>query len=205
MTVPALSRSAKGALVRVTGSPGMRALCFQYNPETLRRTFEPQMLGGSNEARAQTVRYAAAATQTISVECHFSVEHPAGMTALAGQVDVTPQLAALELMAYPSLGDVASAQSALDLGAIEVVPPAADPLLFVWGRQTSLPVQLTSVAVLEEVFDAELRPVRATVSLAMRVLTYSDVDPDAFAYGRFTTWQAGMEKLADGAFTSYAG
>lgn len=204
MTAPTLSRSVKGSLVQVTGSQ-MRALYFQYNPETLRRTFEPQMLGGTNEARAQTVRYAAAATQTISVECHFSVEHPAGRAAMAGQVDVTPQLAALELMAYPSLGDLASAQAALDSGAIEVVPPPAYPLLFVWGPQTSLPVQLTSVAVVEEFFDAALRPVRATVSLAMRVLTYSDVDRDAFAYGIFTTWQHGMETLAEGALTRYVG
>lgn len=198
--------SAKGALVRVAHSDGAKkALTFQYNPGTLRRTFEPRMLGGTSDTRGQAVRYAGAATQTISVECQFSAVDAVGSAGIAGQYGVMPQVAALELMAFPSVADVDSAEGLLSSGGIEVVPPPADAVLFVWGKQSVLPVQLTSVTVMEEFFDSDLWPIRATVEVSMRALTYSDVDPSSLAHRQFRSWQSSMETLAGYALGGYSG
>ena len=47
--------------------------------------------------------------------------------------------------------------------------------LFVWGPQRVLPVRLTELSVTEEAFDPQLNPIRAKVSLGLRVLTYNDL------------------------------
>ena len=47
--------------------------------------------------------------------------------------------------------------------------------LFVFGQNRVLPVRLTDFSVTEEAFDPNLNPIRAKVSLGMRVLTVDDV------------------------------
>lgn len=203
MTAPgAQAPVARGALVTVS-STGMRcSVAFQYNPATLQRAFEPQTAGGALDARTQAVRFAAAATQTITVECHLTSlhgRHPAGPS----EQGVVPQLAALEMLLYPSTAQVETARDLLEQGAVQILPPLADTALFVWG-QNVLPVRLTAASVLEEMFDASLVPIQATVSLTMRVLTYSDVDPANLAFQQFLGWQQSMEDAAKPA-TTYAG
>src|SRR3712207_8552610 len=48
-----------------------------------------------------------------------------------------------------------------------------------WSKQRILPVRLTDFSVTEEAFDPALNPIRAKVSLGMRVLT---VDDPGFAH-----------------------
>jgi hypothetical protein len=47
--------------------------------------------------------------------------------------------------------------------------------LFVWSQQRVLPMRLTDFSITEEAFDANLNPVRAKVSIGMRVLTVNDL------------------------------
>jgi hypothetical protein len=47
--------------------------------------------------------------------------------------------------------------------------------LFVWSAQRILPVRLTDVGITEEAFDPALNPIRAKVSLGMRVLSVDDL------------------------------
>ena len=203
MTAPAdAMRTASGALVTVSSTGVKTALPFQYNPETLRRTFEPNTAGGAPEARTQAVRFAAAAAQTISVDCRLSTLH--GGVPDPATNGLIPQLAALEMLVYPSTDSVQAARQLMTQGALEILPPVADGLLFVWG-QNAVPVRLTSVSVVEELFDYDLNPIQATVSLTMRVLTYSDVDPTNPAYQQFFQWQQGMELLAKGATLASGG
>ena len=51
--------------------------------------------------------------------------------------------------------------------------------LFVWSKSRIVPVRLTEFSVTEEAFDAELNPIRAKVSLGMRVLSVDDLGFDA--------------------------
>ena len=47
--------------------------------------------------------------------------------------------------------------------------------MFVWSADRIVPVRVTDLSVTEEAFDPTLNPLRAKVSLGMRVLTVNDV------------------------------
>jgi hypothetical protein len=59
-------------------------------------------------------------------------------------------------------------------GVLEILPMEAPMTLLVWGIKRVLPVQLTSFRILEEAYDVKLNPIRAKVTLGMRVLNYDD-------------------------------
>jgi hypothetical protein len=61
------------------------------------------------------------------------------------------------------------------LGTIEIIPAEAPLTLFVWSAQRVLPVRITELSVTEEAFDPALNPIRAKVTLGMRVLTVDDL------------------------------
>src|SRR5581483_7941947 len=148
---------------------------FQYNPETVRRTIEPNLVGGKPGTRSQTVRFAGAAAETLTLDCRFSSSGgtDSGDTTIAAN-GIAPTLAALSLLAYPAVSDVLAAQSALGQGRVDVIPPAADELLLVFGSRVA-PCQIESFSVTEELYDNELVPVLATVTMTLRLVTYSDV------------------------------
>ncbi|HEX6229563.1 MAG TPA: hypothetical protein VFZ41_08915, partial [Solirubrobacterales bacterium] len=100
----------------------------------------------------------------------LAVEDP-----LAQEMGIHPQLAALEMLLYPKSAQVIANTVLLALGTIEVVPPSSPLTLFVWGPKRVLPVRLTEFSVTEEAHDPALNPIRAKVSLGMRVLSYSDL------------------------------
>jgi hypothetical protein len=60
-------------------------------------------------------------------------------------------------------------------GTLEIIPPEAPLVLFVWGRGRVVPVRVAEFSITEESFDAQLNPVRAKVSLGLRVLSTDDV------------------------------
>ena len=53
--------------------------------------------------------------------------------------------------------------------------------LFIWSKNRIMPVRLTDFSITEEAFDPNLNPIRAKVSLGMRVLSVNDVGFDAKA------------------------
>lgn len=189
-----------GAIVAVAADGSKRSLAFQYNPDTLRRTIEPNTVGGRPGSRSRAVRFAGAPTETFTIDCRFSAVDAIA----AGNVGdgIAPQLAALAVLVYPSSADVLQAQSMLDAGTVEVVPALADQLLFVWGAARVIPVQLTSATIVEELYDSDLVPVLATVTLTLRAVSYSDVDETNAAYSEFITYQRDLERLAESAFTT---
>jgi hypothetical protein len=181
---------------------GVRAsLTFQFNPESVRRTFQPNVVGGGTGARSAAVRFAAAATEVIAVQCFLSSLSAPG----AAPYGVAPQLAALTTLLNPPTSEVVQAEQLLAAGTIEVVPPLAPLLLFVWGGRPAVPVQLTGVEVTEQLFDPGLWPVSATADLTMRALTYSDVAATAPAFAQSLVSQQALERLAATAFTPGGG
>jgi hypothetical protein len=61
------------------------------------------------------------------------------------------------------------------LGLLEIVPPEAPLTLFVWGPSRVVPVRITDLSVEEEAYDPFLNPIRAKVTVGMRVLNYHDL------------------------------
>ena len=59
-----------------------------------------------------------------------------------------------------------------------------------------LPVRVTDMSITEESYDAELNPVRARVSLGLRVLTYNDLSVLNPGYAIFLAHQVVKETMA---------
>jgi hypothetical protein len=188
----------KGALLVIDPvRGGRRTIVFQYNPEKLTRTLTPQVSGGDTDQRSQGLRYTAAAQEAITLEVSIDAvdQLEAGRGPALAQ-GIHPQLATLELLLYPPSSRVQETTNLLSFGTIEVTPYAVPLTLLVWGKNRTLPVRLTSYSVVEEFFDGSLNPIQATVSLGLRAITYSDVDPSHPAYTYFLAYQQNRERMA---------
>ena len=192
------AKTLKGALVSVSGSGAVNMITFQYNPATLKRTVQPQMVGGDENDRSEAIRFTGAPVQVIQVEIELDATDQLDKgDPTAVQSGISPQLSALELLAYPDLDQVNQNQSLLESGIIEMAPLTAPRILFVWGPNRVLPVRINNYTITEEVFDANLNPIQAAVSLSMRVLNYSDLTSDNKEYHQFMVYQQNMITLAN--------
>jgi hypothetical protein len=200
-TQPRGPRLARGALVTTTQS-GARStvIPFQYNPASLSRSLQPQYFGADETARTQAVRFAYPAVQTIGLDVDIDaadlLEAGDGSTVRLG---IHPQLAALELLVYPALADVQLANGLIGTGTIEIGPALAPPTFFVWGPRRVLPVRVESFTVDEQLFDPSLNPIRASVNLQLRVLSYADLDAASPGYAVYMTYQTTLQGLAQSA------
>ena len=83
------------------------------------------------------------------------------------------------------------------LGTLEIIPAEAPLAVFVWGRSRVVPVRVTEFSITEEAFDTELNPIRAKVSLGLRVLNINDVGfTDRTAGTLFMAYLREKERLA---------
>ncbi len=197
-TFPASPRLLKGAIVSVgLTNPLPSVVVFQYNPDTLTRSLEPQMAGGGADGRAEALRFKGAPVESISLDAEIDatdqLETGAGPAVSLG---IYPQLSALEVLTYPSSATVIANTVLLAAGTIEIVPTAAPLTLFIWGSRRVLPVRLNSFSITEESFDVNLNPIRAKVSLGLRVLSYNDLPPTHPGYHLFLAHQVTKEALA---------
>lgn len=192
------SATRKVAIVSISAAdPTPSILTFQYNPATLQRTLRPQMVGGEENDRSEAVRFSGAPVQEIKVDIQVDATDAldAG-DATAEQFGTLPQLAALELLIYPTLHQVSRNEAQLAAGIMEVAPMTAPRTIFVWGSQRALPVRLESYSIVEQLFDRNLRPVRATASLSMRVLNHSDLNSSNPEYHDFSVYHQNLRSLA---------
>jgi len=93
---------------------------------------------------------------------------------VAARFGVAPTLSTLELMTYPKGAGVLSEALATVLGTkkgYQFGPEENPPLvLFIWGTQRVLPVNINSMSIVETEFDWSLNPIRATVSVSLTVI-----------------------------------
>jgi hypothetical protein len=197
MSTPRSAFILRGALVAIGPDSEPNVISFQYNPSTLRRSIQPQMVGGEENDRSQAIRFTGAPVQTVTVEVEIDATDQLDIgDPIAEEFGALPQLSAIELLVYPTLAQINQNQSALASGTMEVAPLTAPRLLFVWGSQRALPVRLNSYDITEEIFDRYLRPIRATVQLSMRVLNYSDLDAGNPEYYDFLVYQQNLVDMA---------
>jgi len=105
-------------------------------------------------------------------------------------------LAALEMLVYPKSLLVAANQILLATGVMEVIPPVAPLTLFIYGWKRVVPVKIESISITETAHDPSLNPIRADVSLSMRVLTYNDLALTHPGFWAFMAHQVVKEVLA---------
>jgi hypothetical protein len=187
----------RGAIVGIDPfNPLASVIVFQYNPDTLTRTLQAQM-GAEGGDRSEQLRLKGAPQETIKIDVEIDATDKLEQgDAQAKAMGVYPQLSALEMLIYPKSALVIANTVLLALGTIEVIPPVAPLTIFVWGSQRALPVKLTEFSVTEEAHDVNLNPIRAKVSLGMRVLTYSDLPLTHPGYSLFLAHQVAKEAMA---------
>lgn len=190
-------RVVSGAIVGIDPTdPRPTVILFQYNPDTLSRSLAPQM-GAEGGDRTEQLRLKGAPVETIKLDIELdaadSLERDERS---AREVGIHPQLAALEILVYPRAQRIIANTQLLALGTIEILPPVAPLTLFVWGPKRVLAVKLTEISITEEAYDAKLNPIRAKVSLGLRVLTYSDLPLSHPGYSLFLAHQVAKEAMA---------
>ena len=195
---PRSPRLLKGALVTLDlPNPTPGVIVFQYNPDTLTRSLAAQAAGGEGGDRAEVLRLRGAPVETIRLDVELdATDRLEAAEAQAVQLGLHPQLAALETLLYPRSSVVIANTLLLALGTIEVIPPAAPFTLFIWGPRRVLPVRLTDFSVTEEAHDVHLNPIRARVSLGLRVLSYNDLPRTHPGYHLFLAHQVVKETMA---------
>jgi hypothetical protein len=201
-TSPISPRLVKGGIV--TMDPDTAAvqsvIALQYNPDSLSRTLQIQAVqGGQDGVRVDALRLRGPAIETIKVEAELDatdqLEFP-NQFPNAVQYGLQPQLAQLEMLVNPTVETLNADNAMASAGTLEIIPLEQPLTLFVWSSNRVVPVRLTDFSITEEAFDTSLNPIRAKVSLGMRVLNVDDLGFDHPGGHIFMTYLSNKEQLA---------
>ena len=179
-TFPGSPKLIKGGIVLLNPSTSavQRIIALQYNSDTLTRSFQIQGVGGGSGDRSEALRLKGPPVETIKLAAEIDaadqLEFPEQHANIV-QYGLHPQLAALETMIYPSSSQLQDNNSLANSGTLEIVPMETPLMLFIWSKNRIVPVRLTEFSITEEAFDPSLNPIRAKVSLGMRVLSIDDL------------------------------
>lgn len=132
-----------------------RTIVFGYNPETLSRrisaTTHESMISSATMQEPQEI-IAFRVVLDIVDKAEFPAEFPQAL-----RDGIYPQLSAIEQLMYPSM------------------LPANSLVLFLWGENRILPVQIMELQIVEQMFDPTLTPTLAEIAVTLRVLKDADL------------------------------
>ncbi|MFC9944567.1 hypothetical protein [Streptomyces pratensis] len=181
------------------GTP-QRIIVLQFNPDTLERSLAPQSAGGSGDSggggsgdRNEALRLKGPAEETwkftaeIDATDQFEVAAPDG---------IHPELATLEMLVHPTTAQLIEASRLSKKGTIEISPIEMPLTLFTWGSKRVMPVRITELAINESAFDVNLNPIRAGLSIGMKVLSVSDLPAGHRGADLYMAHLAQKEQLA---------
>jgi hypothetical protein len=198
-TFPGTPRILKGGIVVLNPQTGavLRVIPLQYNPDTLSRSFQIKGTGSESGDRIEAFRLKGPPVETIKVEAEIDATDQLEV----GDSDITTMglhayLAALETLVYPTSITLQDNNAAASSGTLEIIAAEANLTVFVFGPKRIAPVRITELSVTEEAFDVALNPIRAKLSLGMRVLTTDDVLFAEKSGGLFISYLKAKEQLA---------
>lgn len=204
-TFPGSPRLAKGGIVLLDPTTGavVRVIVLQYNPDTVSRTLQIQ--GSAEQAdHSEALRLKGPPVETIKLEAELDLTDQLELGPAPNGLH--PQLAALEIIAYPTSARLNANNALAAAGTLEIVPMEAPLSVFVWSKHRVLPVRLTDFSITEDAFDPDLNPIRAKVSLGMRVLNVNDLGFSHKGSNLFMAYLQNKERLASlaqsGTFTA---
>lgn len=181
-TFPNSPKLLKGGIVLVDPESLVvkQVVTLQYNPHTVTRKLQVQGAGGAEGGeggdQSEALRLKGPAVETITIEAEIDATDKMEMgNPLTADLGIQPQLAALENIVNPGIEQLYQSSNQLQSGRLEILPMVSPLSLFVWSKHRILPVRLTGVTVTEEAFDPLLNPLRAKISLEMRVLGFDDL------------------------------
>ncbi len=199
--LPSSPRLLRGGLVLVELESGavQRVITFQYNPENMTRTLQVQGATGEATDHLEQLRLKGPPIETIKIDVEIDAADQLELPDQNGdavEFGILPQLAALETVVYPSSEQVLANRRQSDAGMMEILPTPAPLQLFVWGKNRVLPVRVTDLSITEEAFNPDLNPIRAKVSLGLRVLSVNDLLFDNKGGSLFMSHFQQKERLA---------
>ncbi len=200
-TFPGTPRVLRAGIV--LADPGtlvvQRVIALQYNPDSLSRTLQARAVAAEGGDRLEALRLTGPPVETIKLDAEIDatdqLEH-ADQNPTAVQFGIQPQLAVLEMLVYPPSAQIVNEDNLAHAGTIEVAPVEVPLALFVWSANRILPVRVTDFNITEEAFDVNLNPIRAKVSLSMRVLNVNDLQFDEKGNSVFMAYHQQKERLA---------
>ncbi|MCB4379307.1 hypothetical protein [uncultured Tateyamaria sp.] len=197
---PRSPKLTRAGLVLISPESGAveRIITLQYASETLSRSLEVQSIADEPD-RSQPLRLTGPAVETITLEAEldatdqleFPRENPDAVEA-----GIFPALSALETMLHPTTAQLERQNAQGSAGSFEITPAETPLALFVWSAKRIVPVRVTSLSITEEFFDANLNPIRAKVSLSLRVLSVDDLGFTHRGSGLFMAYLQNKEQLA---------
>lgn len=199
MTFPRSPKLPKGALIAIDPSNNIiiSSVGFQYNPETISRNLEPEVMSKEEGEKLETRRFTDAPSETIDFDVEIdATDQLENSDATAIEFGIYPQLFALETLIYPKSKEIIDKMNSRKNGKVEVISVQAPMTLLVWGRKRVIPVRLTNFDITEEAYDAKLNPIRATVSLSLEVLTYQDLPWNKTGSKLFLAYHKVKEQIA---------
>ncbi|QDT90455.1 hypothetical protein [Gimesia algae] len=206
MTFTNSPRLIKGGIVLVdpqtlspirNGSVPGGIIALQYNPDSISRTLQATAVGGDGQDRSEAMRLKGPPVETIKLEAEIDATDQLDKNnSVVIQHGIQPQLAVLEMLVYPSSRQIEATRQKAASGILEILPMQAPLPLFIWSKARIIPVRVTDFSVTEEAFDIELNPIRATVSLGLRVLNMNDLGSDHPGSDLFSRYHREKESLA---------
>ena len=196
---PNAPRLLKGGLVLLdpVGGAVRRIIALQYNPDTLTRTLQVKGTGAESGDRSEALRLKGPAVETIKLEAEIDATDALESSRVpATTLGLHPQLAAIEALVHPASAELRSGNGIAASGSLEIAPALAPLAVFVFGAQRIVPVRITELSITEEAFDILLNPIRAKLSLGLRVLSVDDLGFDGKGGGLFMSYLLAKEKLA---------
>jgi hypothetical protein len=200
-SVPISPRLLKAGLVLIDprSSAVRRVISLQYNPDTLSRTLQTQSVSPASEGgnRSEALRLKGPPIETIKLDAEIDATDQMEVgDPQTAQTGIQSQLAALETIVYPPSDQLIGNNALARSGTLELVPMQSFLTLFVWSKSRILPVRITDFSVTEEAFDPQLNPIRAKVSLSLRVLSVDDLGFDSKGGSLLMIYQQQKERLA---------
>ena len=198
---PGSPRLVKGGIVLVDRDSGtvLRTITLQYNPDSLSRSLQLQGASESGD-RLEALRIKGPPVETITLEAAIDaadqLEFP-DANPTAAEFGIAPQHAALETILYPAASVLAEHDALATRGSLEILPVTQPLTLFVWSKSRIVPVRITEFGVVEEAFDTALNPIRARVSLGLRVLSINDLLYASTGGSLYLVYQQEKERLAE--------
>jgi hypothetical protein len=199
-TFPNSPKLLKGGIVLIdpeTAKVG-RIISLQYNPESLTRALQVQGLGDTGD-RSEALRLKGPAVETIKLDAEIDatdqLEFPE-QNQTSVEYGIQPQLALLEILVHPTSSQLNNNNQLAQAGTLEIVPMESELALFVWSKSRIVPVRITDFSIIEEAFDPSLNPIRAKVSLGMRVLSVDDLGFQHKGGSLFMSYLQNKEQLA---------
>lgn len=191
-------RLRKGAIISLDPTLGipLGSIMLQYNPDSITRSLKPQGVGDEPD-RTEILRLKGPPIETIKCEIEIdATDQLADGNSTAMSLGIQPQLSMLELLLYPSSGTLIANEVLSLIGTIEILPMESALTVFAWSSQRVTPVRITDMEITEQAFDPQLNPIRAKVSLGLRVLSVNDVGFLTPAGALYLVYQTGKEAMA---------